>query len=930
MSNALTAFNVVQEPCSTLAKLPAKPDCYRHMVAVSDYRSKVGRPSRQGRVTAVLGPTNTGKTHLAVERMLGHYSGMIGLPLRLLAREVFDRVVAIKGKSSVALITGEEKIMPAHPVYFVCTVEAMPLDTPVAFLAVDEIQLCGDPDRGHVFTDRLLRARGDEETMFLGADTIRSLIQYLLPDAEFISRPRFSRLEYSGQRKLSRLPPRSAIVAFSIPEIYETAELIRRQRGGAAIVMGALSPATRNAQVAMYESGEVDFIVATDAIGMGLNLKVDHVAFMGLTKFDGHGVRELYPAEIAQIAGRAGRHMNDGTFGTTGAAGQINPDVVEQVTEHRFPQIEKLQWRNAALDYGSISGLLRSLQVSPPADRLRRTRENEDLYVLRTLSRDSRIFDQTKGPAAVRLLWDVCRIPDFRKTMPDIHARLLGGIFNHLITGDGVLPTDWLARHIDRVDRVDGDLDTLQNRLAHVRTWNYVANRPGWLSDPDHWRDRVREIEDRLSNALHTSLTQRFVDRRGSILARRNETDLVAAIDSDGQVLVEGEYVGELNGFSFVPDADAESEEQKNLVSAARKVLANEIIARAGNFVQAKDGAFSLSSGTESGRPVILWQNSSLARLGRGTDILSPAISLIPNELLTGIAKTLVEERLTLWLRDRIKQLLGPLLHLKQNANRDPSLDAGARGLAYQLSEHMGVVSRRVVAKQVNVVSREGRRALRGYGVRFAEHNLYMPALLKASPAKLRFDLWRLQQTEDSTVAMPNPALMSVLVDPNAPEGFYDAAGFAPCGQRAVRIDILDRLARTLRGKSRKGPFPMDPALMSTVGCGAEGFGEILTKIGFRLVEIEGEIRIGPIPRKRPQTRKRLTQPIALEKTAPHTGRKAPGRKTKPAKSTRRTPAKPIDADSPFAVLQELKTRLVKNNRPRRGRNARPKKVRSA
>jgi len=904
------------------------------MVAVTDYRSGPERNPGQGRVTAVLGPTNTGKTHLAVERMLGHHSGMIGLPLRLLAREVYDRVVAIKGKSSVALITGEEKIMPGRPAYYVCTVEAMPLDTPVAFLAIDEIQLCGDFDRGHVFTDRLLRARGTEETMFLGADTMRPLIQYLLPDAEFVSRPRFSRLEYSGQRKLSRLPPRSAIVAFSIPEIYEAAELIRRQRGGAAIVMGALSPGTRNAQVAMYESGEVNFIVATDAIGMGLNLKVDHVAFMGLAKFDGHGVRELFPAEIAQIAGRAGRHLNDGTFGTTGPAGQIDPEVVERVTEHRFPQIEKLQWRNAALDYGSVSGLLRSLQAPPPSECLRRTRENEDLYVLRVLSQDKKITEQTKGPAAVRLLWDVCRIPDFRKTMPDIHARLLGEIYNHLVVGEGILPTDWMARHIARVERVDGDIDTLQTRLAHVRTWNYVANRPGWLADQSHWRERVREIEERLSNALHTSLTQRFVDRRGSVLARRNETDLIAAIDGEGRVLVEGEYVGELNGFSFVPDAEAESDEQKILRTAARKVLASEIANRAGKFAEAKDDEFSLRPGTENGAPTIEWKTLPLARVVRGPNTLSPTINLIPNDLLTGQVGRQVENRLSRWLRDYIKLNLAPLFHLHENINTDSALEGGARGLAFQLVERMGMVDRRTVAKQVKVISRDERRALRGYGIRFGEHNLYMPALLKAAPAKLRFDLWRLEHAGDSTVTMPDPGLMSVALDESVPAGFYPAAGLAPCGRRAVRIDMLDRLARTLRGKSRNGPFPMDPALMSTVGCGADDFSEILAKLGFHLVELDGETRVAPLPRQRPPSRKGARKPKTTDSTGtPQQQTKATSKTNvaTPRKGPRAKPAtKPIDADSPFAVLQELKTQLTVKSKSHHGGKRRPKKAKSA
>jgi ATP-dependent RNA helicase SUPV3L1/SUV3 len=885
-------------------------------------------------VTAVLGPTNTGKTHLAVERMLGHHSGMIGLPLRLLAREIYDRVVAVKGKSAVALVTGEEKIMPRHPTYYVCTVEAMPLDITVAFLAVDEIQLCADPERGHVFTDRLLRARGTDETMFLGADTVRAIIHHLLPDVEFISRPRFSRLEYSGPRKLSRLPPRSAIVAFSIPAIYEAAELIRRQRGGAAIVMGALSPRTRNAQVELFESGEVDFIVATDAIGMGLNLNVDHVAFMSLAKFDGRSVRELYAAEIAQIAGRAGRHLNDGTFGTTGDAGQIDPAIVERVTEHRFPAIEVLQWRNSALDFGSVAGLIHSLQQAPPAASLRRTGENEDLFVLRTLARDTRITDMTRGPAAVRLLWEVCRIPDFRKTMPDVHARLLGDIYTRLATDDGVLPTDWLARQIDRLDRVDGDIDTLQNRLAHVRTWNYVANRPGWLKDSGHWRERVSEIEDRLSNALHTSLTQRFVDRRGSMLARRNEDDLIASVDASGRVLVEGEYVGELREFDFLPDPTAHGDEQKTLVAAARKVLAGEIETRAAKFAEINDTELSFQPGQLDCPPSVVYRGRTLARIVRGPDTLSPTIQLLGNELLTGSDRLRVENRLTRWLHDHLRRHLAPLFRLREKS--DAALDANARGIAFQMSEHLGAISRRTIAKQLTSVSREGRRSLRSCGVEIGEHSVYMPALLKPAPARLRFELWRLQHGHGGLAAAPDPGLMSIPVEADIPEDLYAAAGLTVCGRRAVRIDMLDRLARTLRGKTRKGPSPMDPALMSTVGCGADDFAEILSSLGYELRDVDGAAQIAPARRKRPPRQRKpraaaasnpTSQPGAAEKPK---SKPAPKPREKAPAARRRVPEKPIDKDSPFAVLQELKVTLDQGNKPKRRRRKRPKKARPA
>lgn len=898
------------------------------MVGFSDYRSARNRgllgTESKTRITAVLGPTNTGKTHLAVERMLGHHSGMIGLPLRLLAREVYDRVVAVKGKSSVALITGEEKILPPRATHYVCTVESMPLDATVAFMAVDEIQLCADPERGHIFTDRLLRARGTEETMFLGADTMRAIIRHLLPDVEFVSRPRFSRLEHAGHRKLSRLPRRSAIVAFSISEIYQTAELVRRQRGGAAVVMGALSPRTRNAQVELYESGEVDFIVATDAIGMGLNLNVAHVAFVGLSKFDGRGVRELYPSEIAQIAGRAGRHLNDGTFGTTGDARPIDPAVIEMVTEHRFPTVEILQWRNTDLAYGSVTALIKSLHHAPPSTCLRRTGENEDLYVLRTLARDPSVIKAARGPAAVRLLWEVCRIPDFRKTMRDVHARLLGDIFSHLISGDGVLPTDWFARHIDRLDRVDGDIDTLQARLAHVRTWNYVSNRPGWLPDPSHWQERVLEIEDRLSNALHISLTQRFVDHRGLTLARRRGIgdDVLTAVDKDGRVLVDGEFVGELRDFSFQPDPDAEDSEQKALRSAARNVLAGEIDNRADIFARTEDREFSIDSGEGETGPTIVWHQQPLARIVRGRDALAPEIRLLPNDFLTQRARTTVEARLNRWFADYLKRQLAPLLRLRDNAEADPDLDGGARGLAYQLVEQSGAVPRRTVAGQLKVLSHGGRKALRGYGVCFGERSIYLPALFKAAPARLRFDLWKLYRQVFCALPAPDPSLMSVPADKTAPHGFYPAAGLTVCGQRAVRIDILDRLARALRAKSRKGPFPMDPALMSLVGCGSDAFGEILVSLGYQATEMEGETRIAPAPRK-PSTPRKKDQKIEKRGTRPGTAafkaeKQIPRVKQKPQQKRQEPPI--IDQDSPFAVLRDLKKKMQRRGDPRRRR----------
>ncbi len=568
--------------------------------------------TRAARVLAVLGPTNTGKTHLAIERMLGHASGMIGFPLRLLARENYDRVVKLKGQRAVALITGEEKIIPANPAYFVCTVESMPLDHPVDFLAVDEIQLCGDGERGHVFTDRLLHARGLGETMLLGADTIRPLLRRLVPEAEFISRPRFSTLRYVGPKKATRLPPRSAVVAFAIADVFALAELMRRQRGGTAVVLGALSPRARNAQVGLFQSGEVDYLVATDAIGMGLNMDLDHVAFARVVKYDGHAPRRLAPAEIAQIAGRAGRHMSDGTFGTTADLEGLEPEIVEAVENHRFDPLERLFWRNAKLDFRSPQRLLASLEARPVTRGLALAREADDHLALRTLARQPEIAASATHPGAVRLLWEVCQIPDFRKVMSETHARLLAQIYHHLAGPTERLPIDWVASQMSRLDRADGDIDSLMSRIAHIRTWTYIAHRPEWLADSTHWQERARAIEDRLSDALHDRITQRFVDRRSAFLVRRlaSTAELLASVSRDGAVKVEGEYVGRLDGFRFVPDENAAGGEARTLLNAANRVLRGEIAERARELARAGDGEFALGADA-----TLAWRGGAVGRL---------------------------------------------------------------------------------------------------------------------------------------------------------------------------------------------------------------------------------------------------------------------------------------------------------------------------
>ena len=790
-----------------------------------------GRPDDRGEVTAVLGPTNTGKTHLAVERMLGHASGMIGLPLRLLAREIYDRVVNVRGTAAVALITGEEKILPPRPAYYVCTVESMPTAIQTDFLAVDEIQLCADADRGHIFTDRLLHARGKYETMFLGSETMRPLIRQLLPGARFVTRPRFSSLSYAGSHKLSRMPRRSAIVAFSADEVYGIAELIRRKRGGAAVIMGALSPRTRNAQAALYQSGEVDFLVATDAIGMGVNMDVDHIAFASLGKFDGFAHRDLRATEIAQIAGRAGRYLNDGTFGVTGEAGPLDGHLIAQVENHQFEALRQIKWRNSDLQFGSLALLIRSLEAQPVRPGLGRTRENGDLTALRLLSSDVRISRIASSPAALKRLWQVCQVPDFRKLGAELHARQLTEIYIQIMGDSGVLPEDHMARNVERLDSVEGDIDTLSARIAQMRFWAFVANRSGWLRDSNYWRGRTRAIEDRLSDALHARLTQRFIDRRTSVLMRRlhQKEDLMSSLTPGGDVMVEGEFVGRLEGFRFSVDPSVDSIHASTLRNAAQQALQGEIGARAFRLERHAriDEGKIIALGDDG---LIRWEGMAVAKLIPMQEILKPRIELLADgDLLSGQAEYALREALEAWLARRIRAVLEPLLAL-QDA---PDLAGLGKGLAFQLVEALGALPRNQINELLKGLDQNERAKLRKLGVRFGEHHVYLPTLLKPGPAAMKVRLWRVHNRMVLPLAPPPAGLSSIAVDPQTPAGFYLIAGFEICGPRAVRIDMLERLLQQLRQKNNAGPFPISAELWSPVGCSKADFESVMRALGY-------------------------------------------------------------------------------------------------
>ena len=887
-----------------------------------------------GRITAMLGPTNTGKTYFAIERMLAHASGMIGFPLRLLARENYDRIVAIKGKNAVALITGEEKILPPHARFFICTVESMPVDRLVDFLAIDEIQLCGDRERGHVFTDRLLHARGRQETMFLGSDIIRPLIRKLVPKAEIIGRHRLSRLTYTGPRKLTRLPRRTAIVAFSAADVYVLAEIIRRQRGGAAVVLGALSPRARNAQVAMYQEGEVDYLIATDAIGMGLNMDVDHVAFAEDMKFDGRIPRRLTPPEMAQIAGRAGRHMNDGTFGVTGDCPPLDEEMVEALESHRFESLRHVYWRNHRMSFRSINDLLRSLGLHSNQPHMIRKRDGEDHRALESLVRMEKVVERAKDIDHVRLLWDICQIPDFRKTMSESHTNLLAKIYLDLTDGPQSLDSDWVANQVTRLDRTDGDIDTLVNRIAHIRTWTYITHRADWVRDPSHWQAQTRAVEDRLSDALHDKLTQRFVDKRAALFLRKLKDggNLAATVKPDSTVVVEGHSVGHMKGLKFVPDVEDRAN-AKPVLTAVRRVLPEELARRTGQIEAANNAAFSIGP-----KGTVIWLGAEIACLEAGADILTPQIRVVNEELVDGEIRKRIETRLRTWLTEELEDRLGPLLAIKT-----AELDGAARGIGFQVLEGIGGISADQISGLRRELDDEQRKSLARLGIRFGTETVFLPVLLKPKVMEFRAMLWSVFSGQFPEGGPPPAGRVMITRAEDASDEFYLAIGYKRVGGHAVRADMLERVARIIREAARAGAFAISPEMLSLAGVGHEAMAEILKDLGYRRGEdVDDQPRF--IGRRRHEQKRRpegaqkvrqggkkthgdtseraskrgnsgtAAQDYAGEKRDRKSGPKG-GHKSSPRKPKRDDQPKVISSngpamrpeDSPFAVLQQLK-----------------------
>ncbi len=809
------------------------------------------RRSEAGRVIAVLGPTNTGKTHYAVERMLAHESGVMGFPLRLLAREIFDRVVARKGASQVALVTGEERIGRADAPYVVATVEAMPQCRRFAFLAVDEIQLCADWERGHIFTDRLLRARGSQETIFLGSEIIRPLLRRLVPEAEIHTRPRLSRLAYVGSARLDRLPRKTAIVAFSAAEVYALAEVIRRRKGGAAVVLGALSPRTRNAQVGLYQSGEVDHLVATDAIGMGLNMDISHVAFAALHKFDGRRRRALATTELAQIAGRAGRYMADGSFGVTNRVPEPDATVIEALEQHRFAPLRAIRWRNHELVFDDLRSLARSLDRRPEQPGLVRVRDALDHRSLMLLAARPEIRARADRPERVRLLWEVCQIPDFRKTLAEAHLELLATVFGHLAGPSGMLPTDWVARMIARLDRVDGDIDALATRIAHIRTWTYLSHRGDWIRDAAHWQERARAVEDRLSDALHERLTQRFVDRRATALIRqlRESGELEADIGGDGAVRVEGHLVGRVHGLRFRAERGSPPDEERGLLRAAYRAVRRELEGRVRRIARSADPPFTLN-----GRDV-LWQGEAIARLRKGRHPLRPEIVALHGTELSGNGLRALDACLRSWLETRIGEELRPLLDLEALA-RSPEMPGPCRGIAYQLAEGLGSLDRRRIEDLLRTLDPGGRRRLTRCGVRFGRLHLYVEPALRPAALAWRARLFGLWQEGELEAPPPGRTVLrdAALSAPSAAA----AIGFVSFGEFAVRVDIAERLAAALRRRGREqGRFPLPLDLAAAAGLSRSELERVLQVLGFRRQRGGEETVYLPPSRKRGGRRRR-------------------------------------------------------------------------
>ena len=779
------------------------------------------------RITAVLGPTNTGKTHLAVETMLEYESGIIGFPLRLLAREIFDKCVNKVGSEKVALITGEEKIIPKSPKYYICTVESMPQDLLVNFVAVDEIQMCTDHERGHIFTDRLLNARGEKLTMFLGSHTMKSVISSLISGVEFVSRERYSKLTYSGYKKISRLNPKTALIAFSIDEVYALAELVRRQKGGAAVIMGSLSPKTRNSQVELYQSGDANFLVATDAIGMGINMDINSVSFSSLKKFDGKKTRKLSLSEISQIAGRAGRHINDGTFGITGECRQLSSDEIEKLEKHELNKIDVLYWRNSEINFDSLDGLVSSLEKKTNSEFLKRIYDCEDEKVLKFLLKNNKDLKTKHSNDFIKTLWECCQIPDFSKKTYGGHIEVVKKVFEFLASKFGKVKNEYMKKQLQHLDRYDGNIDTLANRISNVRTWSYVANKKNWTTNPDYWVERTKHIEDKLSDKLHEELTKSFIDKRISVLSRSLKQDigLGTEIKNENEVIIDGQYIGRLNGMKLDLDLKSGSlkTDIKSLKKAARRGIAPELMRRVNKIIKSED--FKLNDDHK-----IYWMNNPIAYISRGKNYLNPNLELLVDEAIDLESK----ERLKIYLEKKLYEIISSELSNLVNLSKLKFKNNYVRALCYQLFESNGVIKRETVHQMVKNISKEDRSNLRKAGVKIGRYHIFLPRMLKPSAVDLRVKLWKLYFPEDQKYIIPKSSLNFLKDETNKNNKFLLICGFENFNKFYIRVDILERLFLKIIENSKDGTFKIDSEMINLIGCSKENFFKLLELMDYK------------------------------------------------------------------------------------------------
>ena len=798
------------------------------------------------KITAVLGPTNTGKTHLAIETMLSFETGMIGFPLRLLAREVYDKVIKKISLDKVALITGEEKIIPTDAKYFLCTVESMPIDKHLDFVGVDEIQMCADHERGHIFTDRLLNMRGEKLTMFMGSNTIKNIISKLDGDLEFINRERLSKLTYEGHKKISRINRKTAIIAFSAEEVYAIAELIRRQKGGAAIVMGSLSPKTRNAQVELYQSGDVDFLVATDAIGMGINMDLDHVYFSNLKKFDGRKLRKLNLSEIGQIAGRAGRYLNDGNFGITGDCKEITAKDVELLENHKFEEIKTLFWRNSNLNFNNPFSLIKSLEQKPQMEWLRKIHECGDEKALKYFLKDKSLVNLDLDKKLLSLLWECCQIPDFVKKTYGNHYEVIGNVYKYLSTEKHQVTDEFMRLQLIKLDKLEGNVDSLSNRIANVRTWSYVSNKNNWIENQDYWIEKTKYLEDKLSDRLHEELTKTFIDKRASILARglKQDMEFKTEILENDNVIIDEQFIGKMNGLKLELDLKKGALETdiKSLKKAARQTIGPELEKRIQTIVNT--GLIELKNDFK-----IYWKNFPIAKLSMGNDYLNPNFELIIDDIIESAQKQKLGNYIGKWIQNKINAVLKSLIDLKNLKDKNSSIKA----LAYQLYENNGVLKRIQVSEYLKVLGQNERKILRELGVKFGRYHVFLHQLIKPEAVSLRTLLWKNFHQKYYNLKPPTFGLNFLDDKESKNQNFMLLCGFEKFDTLFVRIDILERLFMQIINSDLKEnkEIKMIPEMLNLLGCSKDNFKKLLQKMGYKVFDREQEIFFKYSPMKK-------------------------------------------------------------------------------